>query len=122
MLKYTKVNLELITDPEMYTMIETSLKGGVAGISHRRAEANNKYMSDFKTDEPSSYIVNLDANNLYAYAMSKPLPNGHFSFLNANELKSFDYDNVEGDEDYIREGDLFYGDKDDVATKITNYY
>jgi len=42
MLKYTKLNLELITDPEMYTIIESSLKGGVAGISHRRAEENTK--------------------------------------------------------------------------------
>jgi len=62
-------------------------------------------MSDFKTDEPSSYIVNLDANNLYGYAMSKPLPYGHFSFLNADELKSFDFDSIdaEGDNGYICE-------------------
>jgi len=89
--------LELITDPEMYTMIESSIKSGVAGILHRRAEANNKYMSDFKTDEPSSYIVNSDANNLYGYAVSKPLPYEHFSFLNADKLKSFDFDSVDAE-------------------------
>jgi len=77
-------------------------------------------MSDFKTDDPSSYVVNFDANNLYGYAMSKPLPYGHFSFFNADELKSFDFDSVDAecDKGYICEVDLFYGDKDDVATKI----
>jgi len=40
--------------------------------------------------------------------------------LNVDELKSFDFDSIdaEGDKGYICEVDLFYGDKDDVATKI----
>ena len=112
MLKYTKVNLQLITDPEMYTMIESSLKGGVAGISHRRAEAHNKDLPGFVKDDESSYIVNLDANNLYGYSMSKPLPNGNFSFLTPAELNEFDYDNIdaEGALGYICEVDLYYNE------------
>ena len=43
-LKITKVQLELLSDPDMMLMNESSIKGGIVTISHRHAKANNKYM------------------------------------------------------------------------------
>jgi len=40
-LKFTGVELDLITDPDAYLMIENNMRGGIATISHRHALANN---------------------------------------------------------------------------------
>ena len=42
-LKITKVQLELLSDPDMLLMIESGIRGGIATISHRHAKANNEY-------------------------------------------------------------------------------
>ncbi len=60
-LKLTKINLELLTDPDMLLMVESGLRGGISMISKRHAEANNKYMSEkFDSSKPSKYIVYHD--------------------------------------------------------------
>ena len=38
-------------------------------ISHRKAEANNKYMSSYDPEMPSKFITYLDANSLYSWSM-----------------------------------------------------
>ncbi len=76
MLYKTGIKLDNITDLEMYEMIEQGLRGGMCQVSHKHAKANNKYMKEYNKDVISSYLVYLDANNLYGLSMSNNLPYG----------------------------------------------
>ena len=82
-----KVQLALLSDPDMLLMIESGIRGGIATISHRHAKANNEYMgTEFDPAEESKFISYLDANNLYGWAMSKQLPTSEFKCMSDNEL------------------------------------
>ena len=78
MLKMTGINLELITDIDMYQMVKKGLHGGISYIANRYSKPNNKYMCDYDKDKESSYLMYLGAYNLYGWAMSQPLPTGGF--------------------------------------------
>ena len=81
-LKMTGVELELLTDPDMLLMIEKGIRDGISMISKRHGKANNKYMGEeYDPSQPAKYVTYLDANNLYGWAMSKPLPTGNFNWM-----------------------------------------
>ena len=67
-LKITKVQLELLSDPDMLLTIESGIRGGIATISNRHAKANNDYMgTEFDPTKYSKFISYLDANSLYGW-------------------------------------------------------
>ena len=90
-LKMTDAKLELLTDIDMLLMIEKGIRGGVSMISNRYGRANNKYMGKSFIDTMLSiYITYLDANNLYGWAMSKPLPTHGFKWMKVDELETWE--------------------------------
>ncbi|CAH3195844.1 unnamed protein product [Porites evermanni] len=80
-LKETGQELQLLHDYDMLMMFEKGIRGGISHISKRYAEANNKYMKDYRPDVESTYIQYLDANNLYGWAMSQSLPTHGFKWI-----------------------------------------
>ena len=86
MLKMTDIKLELMTDIDMFQFIEKGLRGGISYIANRHGKANNKYMKDYNKDKPSKYIMYLDANNLYGWAMSQYLPTGGFRWMTQKQI------------------------------------
>ena len=90
MLKMTKVELELMTDIDMYQFIEKGMRGGISYISHRYGKANNNYMKGYDEKAPSKYLMYLDANNLYGWAMSQHLPTGNFKWMSKKKIDKLD--------------------------------
>ena len=106
----SKVNLELITDKDIYNIIDTSIRGGVSMISTRHAKANNPSLPSYDPELSRRDLIYLDANNLYGHAMSQYLPTGGFRILSDEEANSLELDNPndEADDGYIYEVDLRY--------------
>jgi len=110
-LKMTGAKLDLFTDPEMHLFMENNIRGSISMISNRYAKANNKYTEDgLDTTLPSNFLSLTDANNLYGYAMSQPLPTRNFKFLTDDEINHINILNVPDDHPagYILEVDLEY--------------
>ena len=76
-LKKMGAKLELPTDPDMLLMFEHGIRGGITQAVHQYMKANNNYMGNkYNPEEESSFLQYLDANNLYGWVMSQPLPMG----------------------------------------------
>ena len=113
-LKKTKVELELLTDIDMLLMIEKVTRGGICQAIHRHAKANNKHMKNYNKDVISLYLMYLDANNLYGWAMSQKLPVNGFKWV--KKLSRFNeifikYYNENSDIGYFLEKDIDYSEK-----------
>ena len=81
LLKKTGVELELLTDYDQHLFIEKGMRGGISMVSKRHARANNPAVEGYDPKKPNSHILYLDANNLYGWAMSQPLPTGGFRWV-----------------------------------------
>ena len=86
LMKYINRPIHLITDSEMYRMIQFNIRGGVCHVSVRYARANNKLLGSlYDTTQPTSYILYVYSNNLYGWAMSQAMPDDEFEWLSDAE-------------------------------------
>ena len=83
-LKKTGIALELLQDNDMLLMFEQGIRGGITQAVHKYASANNPYMEEYDKNKETNYLQYFDANNLYGWAMSQPLPTGDFRWINCN--------------------------------------
>ena len=98
----------------MLLIVEKGTRGGICQAIHRYAKANNKYMKNYDKDIISSYLMYLDANNLYGWAMSQKLPVNGFKWIKNlskfNEIFIRNYDE-NSDKGYFLEVDVDYPKK-----------
>ncbi|XP_065639485.1 uncharacterized protein LOC136072256 [Hydra vulgaris] len=111
-LKETKVKLELLNDYDMILMIKQGIRGCISMISDRLGTANNKYIETYNESKESTFIQYLDANNLYGWAMSKPLPTHGFEWMSEEEIENWKSISciLEVDIDYPENLDDFHND------------
>ena len=108
------VNLELLTDIDMLLMIEAGIRGWMCQSINRYTKANNKYMKNCDKSIESSYIMYLDPNILYRWAMSQTLPINGFKWeddisrFSERFTKSYNENSNEG---YFLEVDVEYSKK-----------
>ena len=98
----------------MLLMVEEGIRGGMCQAVYKYAKANNKYMNNYDKSIMSSFLMYLDANNLYGWATSQKLPVDGFkqvqklSKFNEKFIKSY---NEKGDKRYFLEADVKYPKK-----------
>ena len=109
-LRICKAEVELLTEPEHLDMIEGAVRGGVCSVYEmRKFTANNKYLPDYDSSQPSTFGFCVDADNLYGGVMqNEKLPQSDFT-LNSDitlaEILNCPDDNTVG---YFVEVDLHY--------------
>lgn len=112
MLLKTGVRLELISDVEIFRMIQKGIRGGVCMCSKRHVKANHKYLDTYDPSHPSSFIIYLDCNNLYGYSMCQSLPYSDFRFMDRKEIDFLQINLTDisdsAENGYILEVDLSY--------------
>jgi len=109
MLKMTGVQIEKITDQDIYNFVFNNLRGGITTISQRMAKANNPYLLEYDETQPTTYIQYLDINNLYGVGLQGPLPISGFRWLLPTEIEEFDLSqDPDGKSFYLLEVDLEY--------------
>ena len=110
-LRMSRVDLQFITDVDMYHFVENSIRGGISMISTGHAHANNLSFPDaYDASLPKQNLIYLDANNFYVWAMSQSLPTHGFRFLQQEEISALKLQDLpnDGDDGYIFEVDLHY--------------
>ena len=102
-MKRTRIKLELLTDENMLLLFEKGIRGGMCNVIQKYARANNKYMKNYDITKESIFLIYVDANNLYGWAMSKQLPVDGFKY--ENDLSIFTMDFIKN---YNEESDIGY--------------
>ena len=74
----------------------------------RYARANNPYVTGHDPSKPTNYLMYLDANNLYGWAMMRTLPTGGFKWTDPSEVPDLSTIGEEDTKGYILEVDLEY--------------
>jgi len=102
LLKMTGVKLEALNEMDKYLFFELGKRGGVSMISHRYAKANNQYLDDYDNTKPNKYLIDLDANNLYGWAMCQYLPVSGFKW--EDDLSKFTEEYIKNIPDDSKKG------------------
>ncbi|KAH0816055.1 hypothetical protein GEV33_006736 [Tenebrio molitor] len=115
MLEFRSKNAEepipILEDEDKIAFIAESMRGGLCDSPKRKAEANNRHVKNYNEHDQQTFIVSLDLNNAYGWAMSQNLPWDNFRWV--DEKQFGDHYHVihlkENDETgYIFEVDLEY--------------
>ena len=111
MLKMTRVELDLISDPTQYLFLERSMRGGICFNSRKFSEANVPGTSTYNPDQPHKYILGFDVSNMYASIIQEEkLPCSKFEWVTSTELSRMDWMHwdPDGDIGYTVEVDILY--------------
>ena len=106
MLRYTRVDIGLVSDVDMFLFLQQGIRGGVSYCSTRLAQSSEE-----------EKLIYVDANNLYGEAQTQPLPYDSFEWVDeddfskvVNEVVSSTQKDTPADDEtgYILEVDLNY--------------
>ncbi|XP_054279772.1 uncharacterized protein LOC128997944 [Macrosteles quadrilineatus] len=124
MLFKTGVILDTLQDVDQYLFFEKGIRGGLTQCVTRHVTANNKFTrmenkigdrngqcaSTSEENDDDTFLIHNDANNLYGWAMSQPLPYAQFEWLSRAECDDLNIADIpsDGEYGYVLEVDLEY--------------
>ena len=122
------IKLDTISDPALYSLINTNIRGGFCSVGKRHIIANNKDTNpNFDpVSMKSNYLLYVDFNSLYPSVMSKfKLPIGDFIQLQGEEFDNFKNQDltaldIEGETGYYIYCDIDHI-KPEIAEKTDSY-
>ena len=82
------------SDPNMHLFVERGLRCDVAIISKRYAESDNPYFQNYDPKRANNYLMYLDANYLYGWAMIQPLTTHGFRWLKEEKINTLDVTSI----------------------------
>ena len=80
-LKFSGVELEMLSDQDMYMFFEKGKRGGYSNCHKSYSKANHKYLPNFDPTMPCIFIMYWDINSQYPTVMILPLPVKNFAWL-----------------------------------------
>ena len=89
-LKYTKSEFEIFDDVDKALFADKAITGGYSAAHIPHAIANNKLIEEsYDPEKKDSYIIYLDANNLYGCGLRDLLPYKGLKFLSSKDIEPF---------------------------------
>ena len=86
--KNVKLHLFTVEERDMYLFCEGNKIGGISGTGSKRfAKANNKYIKGYDKSKKSTFLIYVDANALYGWAMMQKLPINDFKWVNPSKFE-----------------------------------
>ena len=71
--------------------MEGKIRDGISVICKGYAEGSNKLLKSYNTNKPTSYIVYLNANDLYGHSMMQLLPTKILDWVNPKDFSLHNY-------------------------------
>ena len=72
-------------------MIKPNIPDSTCHASVRDARGNNKLMGSLYDQRvPTCYIMEVDSNNLYRWAISQEMPDGDFEWVSDDECRNME--------------------------------
>ena len=74
-------SVDLLQDQSMYEFFESGVRGGMTFTNKHHVKRNVPDEEDYDLAKPHTEMLYIDANNLYGYSMSMPLPQKNFQWV-----------------------------------------
>ena len=113
-LKICRADLRLLTERHHLQFVERMIRGGMSSVYARKYwKANNQYLDDHDKNEENSFIVNIEANNLYGGIMQNySLPLNDFKWAdNSVDIPKLLLTEEDSEWGYLEEVDIEFPDK-----------
>lgn len=107
-LRKSRVIVDILCDINHYLFVMKGIRGGLSMVSKKYSKANHAGLENFNPSQESTFLIDLDCNNLYGKAMSDYLPYKDFNWNSSISLADILKTPDDASTGYFVEVTLFY--------------